>query len=126
MTTILLVEDNEMNRDMLSRRLGARGFRVLLAPDGETGVSMARAEHPGVILMDMRLPQMDGWKATQILKSGASTGAIPIIALTAHAMREDRERALQAGCDRYETKPVDFHCLLRTIEEVLSREVAHG
>lgn len=118
---ILLVEDNDMNRDMLSRRLRRRGYEVLIAVDGQEGVDRARAENPEIILMDMNLPVMDGWEATRILKEDGSTQKIPIIALTAHAMRSDREEMLQAGCDEYETKPVDFSRLLAKIEEMCDR-----
>src|SRR6476659_2060872 len=105
MTTILIVEDNEMNRDMLSRRLERKGYDVLIAVDGERGVEVARASVPDLILMDMSLPVMDGWEATRRLKADATLTHIPIIALTAHAMANDREKALEAGCDDYDTKP---------------------
>lgn len=116
MGKILLVEDNQMNRDMLSRRLRRKGFEVLLANDGQDGVTLARTDAPDVILMDMSLPTMDGWTATRLLKSESGTRSIPIIALTAHAMRGDRDKALEAGCDEYETKPVNLEQLLRKIE----------
>ena len=122
MPTILLVEDNEMNRDMLSRRLERRGFTVIAATDGQQGVSMATTEQPDLILMDMSLPVLDGWEATRRLKAAPETRAIPIIALTAHAMASDREQALQAGCDEYESKPIDFGRLLGKIEELLKRD----
>ena len=120
MPKILLVEDNEMNRDMLSRRLIRRGYDVSIAPDGRQGVSTARAHLPDLILMDMSLPEIDGWEATRMLKSDAATASIPIIGLTAHAMLSDRQRALAAGCDDYDTKPVDFQRLLGKIASVLS------
>jgi two-component system cell cycle response regulator DivK len=119
MTTILIVEDNEMNRDMLSRRLARRGYEVLLAVDGEMGLDMARAEKPDLILMDMSLPVMDGWEATRRLKSDVALADIPVIALTAHAMANDREKALEAGCDDYDTKPIDLPRLLGKIEALL-------
>lgn len=119
---ILLVEDNEMNRDMLSRRLRRKGFEVLLATDGAEGVSLARSGMPDVILMDMSLPTMDGWTAAKALKSEARTQGIPIIALTAHAMHGDRDKALDAGCDEYETKPVNLARLLRKIETLTRME----
>src|SRR5215472_8484731 len=103
MPKILLVEDNEMNRDMLSRRLERRGFQVVIAVDGQQGVDLARSETPDLILMDMSLPVLDGWEATRQLKAGSQTRGIPVIALTAHAMAGDRERALEAGCDDYDT-----------------------
>ncbi len=113
---ILVVEDNEMNRDMLSRRLERRGYEVLLAGDGEEGISLARAARPDLILMDMSLPVKDGYTATRELKSDPATRAIPIIALTAHAMVGDREKCLEAGCDDYDTKPVELPRLLGKIE----------
>jgi two-component system cell cycle response regulator DivK len=119
MATILLVEDNEMNYDMLSRRLGRKGYDVLIATDGQAGLEMARAEMPALILMDMSLPVLDGWEATQQLKAAAETRHIPIIALTAHAMPGDRDRALAAGCDDYDSKPVEFDRLLGKIQELL-------
>jgi CheY-like chemotaxis protein len=112
MPTILLVEDNEMNRDMLSRRLERRGFTVLLAVDGPEGVSMARSERPDLILMDMSLPGMDGWEATRTIREDEALRAVPVIALTAHAMDGDRDRALAVGCNDYDTKPIDFPRLL--------------
>jgi two-component system, cell cycle response regulator DivK len=121
MARILLVEDNEMNRDMLSRRLIRRGYEVALALDGEQGVAMARTEAPALILMDMSLPGMDGWEATRQLKAASETSAIPVIALTAHAMAGDREKALAAGCDDFDTKPVDLERLLQKIEALLRR-----
>ena len=119
MAKILLVEDNEMNRDMLSRRLQRRGHEVLVAGDGADGVAKARAEVPGLILMDMSLPILDGWEATRQIKADPATSGIPIIALTAHAMSEDRERALSAGCDDYDTKPVEFSRLIGKIDALL-------
>ena len=120
MSRILLVEDQEMNRDMLSRRLKKRGYEVSIAVDGAEGVEKARAEIPDLILMDMSLPVMDGWEATRTLKGDDSTRAIPVVALTAHAMSTDREKALEAGCDAYETKPVDLPRLLETIEKLIA------
>jgi CheY-like chemotaxis protein len=119
MINILLVEDNEMNRDMLSRRLKKKGFEVAMAFDGKQGVEMAQAQSPDLILLDMSLPVMDGWEAAGILKSNATTSSIPIIALTAHAMAGDKEKALVAGCDDYDTKPIDFKRLLSKIGELL-------
>ena len=122
MVKILLVEDNEMNRDMLSRRLAKRGFEVVMAVDGAEGVSMARSVSPDLILMDMSLPVMDGWTATRELKADASTRGIPVIGLTAHAMAGDREKCLEAGCDEYDTKPVDFPRLLEKIQVQLDKK----
>ncbi|CAA7625905.1 response regulator [Magnetospirillum sp. UT-4] len=119
MATILLVEDNEMNRDMLSRRLERKGYRVLLAEDGQQGVDMVRAERPDLVLMDMSLPVLNGWDATRVLKQDEATRAVPVIALTAHAMADDREKALAAGCDDYDTKPIEFPQLLEKIERLL-------
>ncbi|MDR3691599.1 MAG: response regulator [Fimbriimonas sp.] len=119
MTRILLVEDNEMNRDMLSRRLERKGYEVILAVDGPNGVDVARAGLPDLILMDMSLPLLDGWEATRVLKAGQETRRIPVIALTAHAMSGDRDKALEAGCDDYDTKPVDLPRLLAKIEVLL-------
>ncbi len=121
MTKILLVEDNEDNRDMLSRRLERKDFSVTLAVDGREGVKKAQLEQPDLILMDMSLPVMDGWEATRLLKSEAETASIPVIALTAHAMSSDRDMALDAGCDDYDTKPVDFQRLLGKIHTLLGR-----
>ena len=121
MPRILLVEDNEMNRDMLSRRLERRGYEVVIAVDGAEGVAKARSEAPALILMDMSLPVLDGWEATRQIKASPATGAIPVIALTAHAMSGDRERALEAGCDDFDTKPVDLTRLLAKIEALLGR-----
>ena len=119
MAKILLVEDNEMNRDMLSRRLQRRGYEVLVAVDGEQGVAMARSERPALVLMDMSLPGIDGWEATRQLKADAATRGTPVIALTAHAMAGDREKCLAAGCDDFDTKPVDFERLLGKIQALL-------
>ena len=124
MTKILLVEDNEMNRDMLSRRLERRGYQVVIAVDGAEGVRMAQAEVPALILMDMSLPVLDGWEATRQIKAAPATGAIPIIALTAHAMSGDREKAIEAGCDDFDTKPVDLPRLLAKIDALLGGAAA--
>ena len=121
MSKILLVEDNEMNRDMLSRRLGRRGYEVVMAVDGEQGIAMAATEAPALILMDMSLPGVDGWEATRRIKSTPATRAIPVIALTAHAMEGDREKALAAGVDDFDTKPVELERLLGKIEALLGR-----
>jgi CheY-like chemotaxis protein len=117
MPKILLVEDNEMNRDMLSRRLLRRGYEVIIAVDGQQGVDLAGSTQPQVILMDMSLPVIDGWEATRRIKADPATKAIPVIALTAHAMAGDREQALAAGCDDYDTKPIDLTRLLPKIEK---------
>jgi len=119
MPKILLVEDQEMNRDMLSRRLVKRGYEVAIAVDGAEGVEKARSEAPDLILMDMSLPVIDGWEATRRLKADEATRSIPVVALTAHAMSTDREKAMEAGCDAYETKPVELPRLLETIEKLL-------
>ena len=119
MARILLVEDNEMNRDMLSRRLQRRGHEVLTAVDGESGLAMTRSEGPALILMDMSLPGIDGWEATRQLKADPVTRPIPIIALTAHAMAGDRDKALAAGCDDFDTKPIDLERLLGKIATLL-------
>ncbi|MDQ1473099.1 MAG: hypothetical protein QOJ99_4579 [Bryobacterales bacterium] len=119
MARILLVEDNEMNRDMLSRRLIRRGYEMLLANDGQQGIDVASAELPDLILMDMSLPVLTGWEATQILKHRPETAQIPVVALTAHALSSDREKAMDAGCNGYETKPVELPRLLETIEKLL-------
>lgn len=121
MPKILLVEDNEINRDMLSRRLERRGYQVVIAVDGEQGVAKAQSEAPDLILMDMSLPVLDGWEAARRLKGAPETQAIPIIALTAHAMVGDREKAIEAGCDDYDTKPVEFQRLLEKIETILGK-----
>ena len=120
MIRILLVEDNEMNRDMLSRRLERKEFEVIIAVDGQAGVNMAASEAPDLILMDLSLPVIDGWEATRQIKANAATQSIPVIALTAHAMAGDEEKALQAGCDDYDTKPVNFQRLLGKIETLLN------
>lgn len=119
MTKILLVEDNEMNRDMLSRRLQRKGYEVVMAADGGEGVAMAASERPDLILMDMSLPVLNGWDATRMIKGTPALACIPIIALTAHAMASDREQALAAGCDGYETKPIELPQLLEKIESLL-------
>jgi CheY-like chemotaxis protein len=119
MAKILLVEDNEMNRDMLSRRLARRGFDVVIAADGEQAVAMAHSEAPALILMDISLPIFDGWEATRRIKAAPDTKAIPIIALTAHAMAGDREKSLEAGCDDYDTKPIELPRLLEKITALL-------
>ena len=116
---ILLVEDNEMNRDMLSRRLQRRGYEVLTAVDGESGLALTKSETPTLVLMDMSLPGIDGWEATRRLKADPATRAIPVIALTAHAMAGDREQALAAGCDDFDIKPIDLDRLLGKIEALL-------
>lgn len=119
MPKILMVEDNEMNVNMLSRRLQKRGYQVITAGDGNQGHSLAQSENPDLILMDISLPGMDGWELTRLLKSNEATRHIPIIALTAHALVTDREKASEAGCDEYETKPIDFERLTRKIESLL-------
>jgi two-component system cell cycle response regulator DivK len=124
MSKILLVEDNEMNRDMLSRRLIRNGYDVVMALDGQQAVDMAASEKPDLILMDMSLPRLDGWEATRQIKAAAATRAIPVIALTAHAMSGDREKALEAGCDDYDTKPIDLPRLLEKMTAALDRRSA--
>ncbi len=121
MPKILLVEDNEMNRDMLSRRLQRKGYQVMVALDGQQGVDVARSESPDLILMDMSLPGLDGWEATRQIKATPETRSIAVIALTAHAMAGDREKAIAAGCDDYDTKPVEFSRLLEKIEAQLKK-----
>jgi two-component system, cell cycle response regulator DivK len=121
MAKVLIVEDNEMNLDMLSRRLARKGYEIISAMDGVTGLQMASYEHPDLILMDMSLPGMDGWEATSHLKSNPDTNKIPVIALTAHAMVGDRDKALNAGCDDYDTKPVEMERLLQKMEKLLSQ-----
>ncbi len=123
MSKLLLVEDNEMNRDMLSRRLQRKGHQVIVAVDGAQGVELAKSQNPDLILMDMSLPVMDGWQAAQQLKILPQTKDIPIVALTAHAMAGDREKCLQAGCDDYETKPIEFSRLLGKISVLLETKV---
>jgi CheY-like chemotaxis protein len=120
MPKILLVEDNEMNRDMLSRRLVRGGYEVIIAEDGERGIAMATSDSPDLILMDMSLPVIDGWEATRRIKTAPELRKIPIIALTAHAMATDREKALEAGCDDYDTKPIELQRLLGKIETLLA------
>ena len=120
MTKVLIVEDNEMNRDMLSRRLQRKGFDVEIAVDGQEGIDMAASGSPDVVLMDMSLPVIDGWEATRRLKADTATKSIPVIALTAHAMEGDREKALEAGCDDYDTKPINFKRLLEKIDSCTS------
>jgi len=122
MPKILLVEDNEMNRDMLSRRLLKQGFEMVIAVDGEQAIDLARSEAPDLILMDISLPGLDGWEATRLLKTMPETRSIPIIALTAHAMAGDREKSLAAGCNDYDTKPIDFRRLLVKIQGFLDKE----
>ena len=119
MKKLLLVEDNEMNRDMLSRRLARRGYEVLIAVDGEQGIAEAARHQPDLIIMDMSLPVIDGWESTRRLKQQPETQSIPVLALTAHAMAGERDRALEAGCNDYDTKPVDFERLLGKIENLL-------
>ena len=119
MAKILIVEDNEMNRDMLSRRLERKGFDVVMAEDGQKGVDMSKSDHPDLILMDLSLPVMDGWQATSTIKADDGTKSIPIIVLTAHAMAGDREKALDAGADEYDTKPIEFKRLLGKIKEFI-------
>ncbi len=116
---ILVVEDNESSRDMLARRLSRRGYQVILAADGQRGIAMAHEQSPDLIVMDMSLPEIDGWEATRRLKADPATRAIPIVALTAHAMASDRKKAMDAGCDDYHTKPVDFESLVRSLEAFL-------
>jgi CheY-like chemotaxis protein len=121
MPKILLIEDNEMNRDMLSRRLIRRGYEVVLATNGQEGLALAKSSCPDLILMDLSLPTLDGWEATRRIKSSVSTAGIPIIALTAHAMSGDKEEALAVGCDDYDTKPIEFERLLEKIALQLER-----
>jgi CheY-like chemotaxis protein len=124
MAKILLVEDNEMNRDMLSRRLERRGHEIIIAEDGQAGVSLAQSGSPDLILMDISLPVMDGYEAARQLKASPETRGIPIIALTAHAMSGDREKAMEAGCDDYDTKPIELPRLLEKIDSILQRNGA--
>ena len=121
MAKILVVEDNEMNRDMLTRRLQRRGYEVVIAVDGEEGLAMAQSESPALVLMDISLPVLDGWEATRQLKMAPETKSIPVIALTAHAMSGDRERCIEAGCDDFDTKPVEIARLVGKIEALLQR-----
>lgn len=121
MLRILLVEDNDLNRDMLSRRLARRGFVMILAKDGAEGMALAASEKPDLVVMDMSLPVLDGWEVARRLKSDPKTAALPIIALTAHAMSGDREKALEAGCDDYDVKPVEFDRLLQKMDALLSK-----
>jgi CheY-like chemotaxis protein len=121
MAKVLVVEDNEMNRDMLSRRLQRRGYEVIVSVDGEEGVAKAQSDSPDIILMDMDLPVLGGWAATRKLKSSPDTQSIPVIALTSHAMAGDREKSMDAGCDDYDTKPVEFSRLIEKIEALRSR-----
>lgn len=122
MPKILLVEDNEMNRDMLSRRLERKGYQVIIAVDGGEGVEKSQTENPDLILMDMSLPVLDGWEATRVIKAAPATATVPIIGLTAHAMAGDREKVMEAGCDDYDTKPVDLARLLSKIEALLPKK----
>ena len=124
MAKVLLVEDNEMNRDMLSRRLIRRGYEVVFAVDGQQGIDMAASESPDIILMDLSLPVIDGWEATRRVKSQDATKNIPIIGLTAHAMSEDRDKAINAGCDEYDTKPVELERLIGKMERLLGNHQA--
>ncbi len=126
MSKILLVEDNEANRDMLSRRLSRHGYEVIIAVDGESGIAVASAESPDLILMDMSLPVLDGWEATRRLKAAPATQRIPVIALTAHAMSSDRDEAIKAGCDDYDTKPIELPLLLEKIEALLASTVTEA
>lgn len=119
MPKILLIEDNEMNRDMLSRRLTRKGFHVIVAENGKKGLEMTKAEKPDLVLMDMNLPEIDGWNATKTIKLDKAIKHIPVIALTSHAMTGDKERAFAAGCDEYEPKPIDFSALLTKIHRLL-------
>ncbi len=119
MAKLLLVEDNEMSRDMLSRRLARRGYEVAVAVDGAQGVEMARTERPDLVLMDLSLPVIDGWEATRRIKAGEATRHLPVIGLTAHAMASDRDKALDAGCDDYDTKPIELERLLQKVEALI-------
>ena len=123
MAKLLLVEDNEMNRDMLTRRLQRRGYEIITAHDGKEAVTRASGDNPDLILMDMSLPVLDGWQATRVIKSASATKLIPVIALTAHALNQDREQAFAAGCDEFETKPVDLQALVDKIELLLERRL---
>jgi two-component system cell cycle response regulator DivK len=126
MTRLLVIEDNEMNRDMLSRRLTRRGYEVLVACDGVEGIEAARNHLPDLILMDLSLPEMDGWTATQILKSDSNTRHIPVIVLTAHAMESDRQKAFSAGCDAFDTKPVEIARLTEIMTRLLQERTNHA
>jgi two-component system, cell cycle response regulator DivK len=126
MKRILIVEDNELNRDALSRRLVSRGFAVLIAEDGRQGLALARSDRPDLILMDLGLPEIDGWDCVRRLRADASTSSIPIVALTAHAMIGEREKALAAGCDDFDTKPIDFHGLLQKMARLLDNPAVGG
>lgn len=121
MHKIVLVEDHELNRDMLSRRLARKGFEIILAVDGEEGIAVVNKEFPDLILMDLSLPKLDGWEAIRRLKASPATAAIPVIALTAHAMQSDREKAISAGCDDFDTKPVEFNRLLEKMTVLLNK-----
>ena len=124
MSRLLLVEDNEMNRDMLTQRLERMGYDITIAVDGIEGVQKAKNENPDLILMDMSLPNVDGWEATRLIKGSQETKHIPVIALTSHAMAGDRERSIEVGCDEYDTKPIDFYRLIKKIENLLGRKAA--
>lgn len=126
MHKVLLVEDNEMNRDMLSRRLTRKGFQVTIAVDGQSGIDLAVSEQPDIIIMDMSLPVIDGWEATQQLKANPATAAIPIVALTAHAMASDRDKAFAVGCDEYDSKPIDLPRLLEKMHKLLPDNPTSG
>ena len=126
MNRILIVDDNEMNRDALSRRLQRRGYEVLLAPDGRKGLELAQAELPDLILLDLGLPEIDGWECARRLKAQPATQKIPIIALTAHAMVGDREKAMEAGCDDFDTKPIDFTRLVNRMAALLDPRSSRG
>lgn len=123
MSKILLVEDNEDNRDMLARRLQRKGYAVVIAVDGQQGVDLAASEHPDLVLMDMSLPVLDGWEATRLIKAAPETSSLPVIALTAHAMSGDREKAIAAGCDDYDIKPIEMDRLLAKIEALLANRI---
>ncbi len=126
MHRILIVDDNEMNRDVLSRRLVRRGYDVLLASEGQQGLDLARRDRPDLILLDLGLPEIDGWECARRLKADAATCSIPVVALTAHAMAGDREKAIDAGCDDFDTKPIDFEKLLDRMEALLARRGARS
>ena len=124
MSRLLLVEDNEMNRDMFTQRLERKGYEISVALDGIEGVQKAKDDNPDLILMDMSLPNIDGWEATRLIKGAQETKHIPVIALTSHAMAGDRERSLEVGCDEYDTKPIDFYRLLTKIDHLLGKKAA--